>query len=156
MYFLTYIQSSIQKNKIKPNQALFDKADSNQKSFFDQKPLIKNISVLWLKWTQTIKIKQNQTFFHKIFFKFDITFNCLQNKSYLVNWHLSNLLQKWPQTNSMIKIKHGLGKSDSIFPSLLSITVFQWLLEIISWQGLSQKWIITALEEKHSSFTFIL
>ena len=52
--------------KPKPNQTLFDQIWLN---FFDQKILKyfndfqnQNFSVLWLKWTKTTEMKQNQTF----------------------------------------------------------------------------------------------
>ena len=58
-------------NKTKSGIFPWDKLKSDTKSFFIKKMLKhfndfqnRNFSVLWLKWTQTMKMKQNQTFFH--------------------------------------------------------------------------------------------
>ena len=53
------------------------------------------------------------------------------------------------------KIKQDMCKSDSIFPYLESSSLFKWLLKFISWQGLSQKWMITGSRQKCPSFNFI-
>ena len=58
-------------NKTKSGIFPWDKLKSDTKSFFIKKMLKhfndfqnRNFSVLWLKWTQTMEMKQNQTFFH--------------------------------------------------------------------------------------------
>ena len=49
------------------------------------------------------------------------------------------------------EIKQNMCKFDSIFRCLQLSTLFKF----ISWQGLSQKWMITAPKEKSPSFNFI-
>ena len=65
-----------------------------------------NFSVLWLKWTQTMEIKENQTFFHEtysnlltyLFYqKISKYFNDFQNRNFSV------LRLKWTQTIEMQK-----------------------------------------------------
>ena len=55
-------------NKTKSDTFPWDKLKSDTKSFFIKKCFNdfqnRNFSVLWLKWTQTMEMKQNQTFFH--------------------------------------------------------------------------------------------
>ena len=53
------------------------------------------------------------------------------------------------------KMTQDMCKFDSNFPYLQSGTLFKWLLEFISWQDLSKKWVITVSEEKSTSFNFI-
>ena len=57
------------------------------------------------------------------------------------SWHLSISLQKWAQTK--IKIKWDICKSVNIFPDLQNNMLFKWLFKFVSWQGLSQEWMIT-------------
>ena len=52
-------------------------------------------------------------------------------------------------------IKQDICKSDSTFPYLQRGTLFKRLLEFISWQSLSQKWMITVSNENSPSFNFI-
>ena len=68
-----------------------------------------NFSALWLKWAQTMEMKQNQTFcmeqtqsWHHIFFYQNMLeyFNDFQNQNFSVFW------LKWAQTTEMKKIKH--------------------------------------------------
>ena len=63
-----------------------------------------NFSVLWLKWAKTMKIKQNQTFFHRIYLnltpclfyqKILRCFNNFQNQNFSVLW------LRWTQTMAM-------------------------------------------------------
>ena len=56
---------------------------------------------------------------------------------------------KWNDT------KQDISKSDSIFPYLQRRMLFKWLLKFISWQGLSQKWMIAVPKEKSTSFNFL-
>ena len=68
---ITYCQNSTQTTKLKPNQALFSRVYWNLTSFcswekvkvFQWLSKSKFLSFM-LKWTQTMEIKQNQTFFH--------------------------------------------------------------------------------------------
>ena len=50
-------------------------------------------SVLWLKWTQTMEMKQNQTYFNA-------TYLNLTQSTKVFQW-LSILLQKWAQTSKV-------------------------------------------------------
>ena len=136
MYLSTYSQSPAQTTKFKPNQKLFDRTYSNLTSIFLLKKVLKylnnflnrNFSVLWLKWTQTIEMKQNQTFFHRTYsnlisifigskiLKFSMTFII---DIFQCHCKIYRKEVKWN------KIKQDMCKSDSIFPNLQSITVFE-------------------------------
>ena len=64
----------------------------------------RNFSVLWLKWTKTMNIKQNQTFFLGIYLNptsFFIGCKILKYLNDFYNWHFSILLQKWAQTSAI-------------------------------------------------------
>ena len=74
--------------------------------------LSKNIKVLskflWRKWTQTMKMKENQPFFHGRYS--NLTSKCwnltsghkiLKYFNDFYSWHLSNPLQKWAQTSKV-------------------------------------------------------
>ena len=73
--FLNLLPKLSSKMKLRPNQTLFDRTHSNMKSSFSYQKILyyindfqnRNFPVLWLKWTQTMKVKQNQTFFHGIY-----------------------------------------------------------------------------------------
>ena len=56
---------------------------------------------------------------------------------------------KWNETEQY------MCKSDSIFPYLQRVTLFKWLLKFLSWQGLSEKWMMTVPKEKSPSFNFL-
>ena len=63
-----------------------------------------NFSVLWPHWTQTIEMKQNQTFFHEKYSNLTLFFVGHKILKYLndfYNWHLSISLQKWAQTGKV-------------------------------------------------------
>ena len=63
-----------------------------------------NFSVLWPHWTQTIEMKQNQTFFHETNSNLTLFFVGHKILKYLndfYNWHLSISLQKWAQTGKV-------------------------------------------------------
>ena len=72
MYFSTYCQISTQTTKLKPNQTLLTVHNQiwhhflskNIKSMYFKDLQNQKFSVLWLKWTQNLEMKQNQTFFH--------------------------------------------------------------------------------------------
>ena len=70
-YFLTYCQNSTETSKLKRNQTFWQDIIKSDIIFFDQKILKyfndfqnRNFSDLWLKWIQTMEMKQNQSFFH--------------------------------------------------------------------------------------------
>ena len=52
------------------------------------------------------------------------------------------------------KITRDMCRSESFFPCLQGSMPFKWLSKLISWQGLSKKWVITVLEEKCTLFNF--
>ena len=61
-----------------------------------------NISVLWLKWTQAMEMKQNQTFFHGTYSNLTSIFTGRQILKYFNNFynlHFLISLQKWAQTS---------------------------------------------------------
>ena len=66
-------------------------------------------------------------------------FNC-KSKSKQIKW---------------IKIKVDMCKSDRMFLYLQSSILFKWTLKFISWESLSQKWMIAVSKETCSSFNFI-
>ena len=106
----------------------------------------RNFSVLWLNWTQTMEMKQNETLFHGVYSNLASFLIGRKNLKYFngfYNWYLSISLQNWAQTSKMKNIVRNMCKSDSILPNLECIVVFEWFLIFISWKGLSQKWIIT-------------
>ena len=97
-YFLTYCQNLIQTRGLK-TLTLLDMAYLTLTSFFIKKcfndPQNWNFSVLWLKWTQTLKMKQIHTFFdgnieiwRHIFFDQKILkyFNDFKNRNFSVLW----------------------------------------------------------------------
>ena len=69
LYFSTYSQNSTQTAKLKPNQTLWQDIFKHD-VFCDQKVKYfndfqnQNFSVLWLKWTRTMEVRQNQISFH--------------------------------------------------------------------------------------------
>ena len=124
-------------NQIRPMQELC-KCDI---FFFNQKMLKyfndcqnRNFSVLWLKWTQTMKMKQNQALFHGIYSKFDDIHFLIKN---IKVFNILSKLKFVSFTNKLNKSIRNEAKSDillcDIFKSdviyLLSknIKVFQWL-----------------------------
>ena len=65
---------------------------------------IKISLVLWLKWTQTMEMKQNQTYFHGTYSNmtsFFIGWKILKYFNGVYNWHFFISLQKWVQTSKM-------------------------------------------------------
>ena len=109
-------------------------------NFFDQKILkyfnnfqIRSFSVLRLKWTQTMELTQNQTFFHVTYS--DLTpylyQKLLKYFSYFHNWNFSVLWLKWTQTMEMKQnqtFSHETCKSNIIFHWLQNTKIFHWLL----------------------------
>ena len=67
--------------------------------YFYQKILkhFKNKSFLWLKWTQTMQMKQNQTFCHRKFLNLTIVIR----NSFL--WLWSDIISHWSQNNKMLQ-----------------------------------------------------
>ena len=104
--------------------------------FFDQKILIKyfndfdnkNFSVLWLKWTQTMKIKKKSDLFPWDIFKSDIIFHWTQSTKMFQWLKFFNCEHKQVKWN---KIKGDICKSDSIVPYVQSRTLFKWLYFLI-------------------------
>ena len=122
--------------------------------------LNQNFPVLWLKWIQTMEIKQNQTLFHRTYSNLTSFFTdgkLLKYFSDFHNWHLSVPSQKWAQSKT--KIKQDMCKSDSISSYLQTSTLLKrlilktkiyFLIRFISknkWQQLRGK--------KSPSFNFI-
>ena len=88
-------------------------------SFFYQKVLKyfsdfqnRNFSVLWLKWTQAIEMKQNQTFFHGTYSNLTLTsyLFLLKKLKYLNDFKKQNLLVLW----STVKPNNGNGPKSNI------------------------------------------
>ena len=76
----------------------------------------RNFSVLWLKWTQTMKMKQNQTFIHRAYLNLISFLFAARTLKYFKTFIIGifqSSFNKWVQTK--IKIKRGMCKSDSIF-----------------------------------------
>ena len=131
LYFSTFSQNCTQTTKVKTNQTLFDRTNSNLRSLF----LIKKIVFQWLLKLNSLGFmsrvnpnNRNETkpdIFSWDIFKSQIIFHCSQKtKIYFHNfnnWHLSISLQKWVETK--IKIKRGMCKSDRIFPYLQSFLI---------------------------------
>ena len=86
------------------------------------------------KQIQTMKTKSD--IFPWDIYNYDIIFQWSQYSKYFndfYDWHLlisrniDHKQLKWK------KIKQDMYISESIFPNLQSITVFEWLLKLISW-----------------------
>ena len=101
-----------------------------------------NFSILWLEWTQAMKMKQNQTFFQASYS--NLTLFSLVLKYYdisitfiidIFQFHckIEHNQVKWN------KITWDLCKSDSIFFYLQSSKLLKWLLKFISCFGLSKE-----------------
>ena len=65
---------------------------------------IENLSVLWLKWTQAMEIKQNQTIFHGTY----------SNLTLYLPLSKSSKIFQW-LSSKVNKITRDMCKSDSIF-----------------------------------------
>ena len=64
----------------------------------------RSFSVLWLRWTQAMEMRQNQTFFHEICSNLTSFFIGSKILNYFIdfyNWHLSISLQKWAKTSKV-------------------------------------------------------
>ena len=108
----------------------------------------RNFSVLWLKWTQTMKMKQNQTFIHRAYLNlisFLLAPKTLKYFNDLHNWHLSISLHKWVQTK--IKIKRGMCKSDSIFVIYKMVNYLNDFWDLFL-NKVFLKWMINSCEGK--------
>ena len=103
-YFPTYSQNWVWK-RLKLNQTLFLLVFFNKKKlkyFHDFQN--QSFSVLWLMWTQTLEMKQKETFFHGT--NSNLTsffFNCkiLKQFNYFHKWHYSVSLQKWVKASKL-------------------------------------------------------
>ena len=95
----------------------------------------RNFSVLWLKWTQTNEMKQNQTFFHGTYS--DLTTNLFSLKNIKVFQWLSKL--KFLSFMTKVNLNNGVEtksdifawdvfRSGIIFHWLSNTKIFQWLL----------------------------
>ena len=101
---------------------------------------IDNFSVLWLNWSQTMEMKQNLTFFDgtysnlpsyiffikkywSILMTFKIKISQFYDWSELKQWKWNKLTRHFPWN---------IFRSDNIFPWLQSIKIFQWLLQLAS------------------------
>ena len=63
-----------------------------------------NFSFLWLTWTKTMGVKQNQTFFHGTYSDLMLLFTGRKILKYVngfCNWHFSIWLQKWTQSSKV-------------------------------------------------------
>ena len=111
--------------------------------FFDQKILIKyfndfdnkNLSVLWLKWTQTMKIKKNQTSFHGSYLNLTSFFIGRKVLKCFNDWNFSIHYKSEHKQINWNKIKGNMCKSDSIVPYLQSRTLFKWLYFLITFNS---------------------
>ena len=135
--------------QMKQNQTFFNRTYSNLTLLMHSKSdvisflskILKNFNdfqnqnFLWLKWTQTIEMKQNQTFFYETFSNLMSFFLGCKILYYFNDFHKLFLLQQQRKTRKQVKwnrIKQDTCKSDSIFLYFEIITLFQWLLEFIS------------------------
>ena len=93
-----------------------------------------HFSVLWLKWTQTMEMKQNQTFFHVAYSNLTSFFIGHKILKYFIDFGIFQLY--WKSEHKQVKwneIKWDMYKSDSIIPYLQCGALFKWLLKFISW-----------------------
>ena len=63
-----------------------------------------NFSILWLKWTQAMEMKQNHTFFQGTYSNltlFSLVVKILKYFNDFYNWHFSISWQKWAQSNKV-------------------------------------------------------
>ena len=121
----TYCQNLAETTKFKPNQTLF----SDQKSYFIE---IKNrnFSILWLKWTPEMEMKQNETFLHGTSYlflsKIIKVFQWL-SKSKFLSFMAKVNSNNWSETKSDIS-PWDILKSDINFHRSQNTKIFQWLL----------------------------
>ena len=144
-------------NETKPNIFPWDVFTSDVKSDvrYSNDFQNQNFSVLWLQWSQTMEIKQNQTYFHGAFSSltsFFIAHKILKYFSGFYSWHLFILLQKWAQTVKLNEIKRYMCKSDSIFLYLWHIIVPCLILDMIYISKMNDN----SSQGKSISFNFIL
>ena len=117
----------------------------------------RNYSVLWLKWTQTMEMKQNRHFSmenNQIWHHFSLVAK-FENISITVivgtfQFHCKSEYKQVKQN----KITRDMCNSGSIFSYLQSGTLFRWIFKFISWKGLSKKWMIMVPEQQCPSFIF--
>ena len=125
-------------NKTKSGIFPWDKLKSDTKSFFIKKMLKhfndfqnRNFSVLWLKWTQTMEMKQNQTFFHETYSNLAL-FSLVIKYQHISITFIIGTSSKVKYQVKWNKITQDMWKSDCIF-YLQSSTLLKWLLKFISW-----------------------
>ena len=127
MYFLTYCKILAQTIKLKPRQKSLCKTYSNltfllQKTikYFNDFPN-QIFSVLWLKWTKTMQMKQNQRFFHGFY---DVIYFLSKNAK-LFQW-----LSKSQFLSFITKVdlnSRNETKSDNVLWDIIrSGNIFQW------------------------------
>ena len=78
----------------------------------------RNFSVLPLKYTQTMEMKQNQTFFHGSYSNLTLFFvghKLLKYFNDFYNWHLSISLQRWTQTGNVKMKLYGVCANLTVF-----------------------------------------
>ena len=93
-----------------------------------------NFSDLWLKWTQTMKMKQNQTFFHGTYSNLTAYTFLLKNTK-VFQWlstskFLSFVTERNPNNSNETKsdiFSWDIFKSDIVFHSSQNTKIFQWL-----------------------------
>ena len=96
-------------------------------------------------------MKQNQTFFHGTYSNltsFFIGWKILKYFNDLHNWHHLNHCKRAEISEMKLNQMERL-QIWQYFPYLQRSTLFKWLSKFISWESLSQKWIITVAEKKY-------
>ena len=141
--FMTKL-NPINGNETKSDILLWDIFKSD--TFFYQKILKyfndfqnRNSSNLWLKWTQTMEMKENQTFFKGTYSNlalFSLVVKCYNiSMTFMIYTFQSHCKSEHNQVK-WNKITRDMGKSDRIFFIIFylqSSTLLNWLSKFISW-----------------------
>ena len=79
-----------------------------------------NFSVLWLKWTQTMETKQNQTFFHRTYSNLMQYLFYLKILNYFTDFQNQNFSVLWLRGTQTMEMKQNQTFYHMTYPNLTS------------------------------------